>query len=457
MGEMLHHAFGSYTTPGHKMEQYLAFSKTFAEFEEDFAKAQDSARDMNYFDGVKLIQHHYGDNWPKNRVIQKIIGNGSVNVAVLFTDADTGENGVAPVNPNEKNNATPFAGSNTFPADPTSVEGDDQVVQMPIPAAHVQSDYDFYRLERTISCFLENPKMKAEYGFMDGLLKVLKESVSLEFDRAAAFKMQKDVYPFYKRKVGKWNISAVPAYHLEGDAIVMGLAGGKTARKTLQRDEAVYKEAMTALGSLETDALTGIGPNGNILPQASHANADFHDGQVLIDTEKDNVWILDFAQCVPITPEETKYALSIATIIGGVPDVKSMLDSGNVVGKSAEILSGLTDLDIPAKDLEPILEGENEMDKFIKLVGYLANRGKPMPLSVVHWIQMLNRRRALGDKIDENFMLQAKMMGASHLLTGGVGTYNAVRQGIKTAKNVWGSLVGGVGAVLGTPEASGHN
>ena len=457
MGEMLHHAFGSYTTPGHKMEQYLAFSKTFAEFEEDFAKAQDSARDMNYFDGVKLIQHHYGDNWPKNRVVQKIIGNGSVNVAVLFTDADTGENGVAPVSPDQKNDVTPYAGSNIFPADPTNVEGDDQVVQMPIPAAHVQSDYDFYRLERTISCFLENPKMKAEYGFMDGLLKVLKESVSLEFDRAAAFKMQKDVYPFYKRKVGKWNISAVPAYHLEGDAIVMGLAGGKTARKTLQRDEAVYKEAMTALGSLETDALTGIGPKGNIIPQASHANADFHDGQVLIDTEKDNVWILDFAQCVPITPEETKYALSIATIIGGVPDVKSMVDSGNVVGKSAEILSGLTDLDIPAKDLEPILEGDNEMDKFIKLVGYLANRGKPMPLSVVHWIQMLNRRRALGDKIGENFMLQAKMMGASHLLTGGVGTYNAVRQGIKTAKNVWGSLVGGVGSVLGTPEASGHN
>lgn len=458
MGEMLHHAFGSYTTPGHKMEQYLAFSKTFAEFEEDFAKSQDSARDMNYFDGVKLIQHHYGDSWPKNRVIKKIIGNGSVNVAVLFTDADTGENGYAPLTPEAKQAAageTPHAGSNIAPLNPAEVDGEKQVVQMPIPAAQVQSDYDFYRLQKTIDCFLENPKMKEEYGFMEGLLKVLKESVSLEFDRAAAYKMQKDVYPFYKRQVGKWNISAVPAHHLEGDAVVMGLAGGKTARKTLMQDESVYKDAMAALGTLETDALTGIGPDGNIMPTASHANADFHDGQVLIDVENNNVWILDFAQCVPISPEEMDYALSVMTIIGGVPDVKSLFSKDNVVSKSAQILTELTEVDIPEADLKPILEGDDYMNKFIELIGYLANKGKPMPLAVVHWVQMINRRRALGEKIDENFMLQAKLMGASKLVTGGVGTYNAVRQGIKTAKNLWGSLVGGVSSVIGTEEATG--
>lgn len=459
MGEMLHHAFGSYTTPGHKMEQYLAFSRTFAEFEEDFAKAQDSARDLNYFDGIKLIQHHYGDQWPKNRVVKKIIGNGSVNVAVLFTDADTGKNEYADMSAEEKQAAageTPYSGSNISPSNPVEVKGDKQVVQMPIPAAQVQSDYDFYRLEKTIDCFLENPKMKEQFGFMEGLLKVLKESVSLEFDRAAAYKMQKDVYPFYKRQVGEWEISAVPAYHLEGDAVVMGLATGETARKKLKKgQDEVYKSAMQALGSLETDALTGVGPNGNIIPEASHANADFHDGQVLIDEESKKVWILDFAQCVPIQPEEMNYALSVMTIIGGAPDVKSIINKENVVEKSSEILEDLTGLDIPVSDLEPILDGQDEMNKFIELIGYLANRGKPMPLSVVHWVQMLNRRRALGDKIDENFMLQAKLMGASKLVTGGIGTYNAVRQGLKAAKNLWGSLVGGVSSVVAGEEASG--
>lgn len=403
-GKILHHIFQGYSTPGTKMEQYLAFSGDFKQYEKDFEKSQDSAREMTYLDGIKLIQHHYGDNWPAHRTVEKIIGNGSVNVAIMFKDEQKDKR---------------------------------QVVQMPIPAAEVQSNYDFHRLASTIDALLENPKMKEDFGYMEGLLKVLKKSVSLEFDRAAAFKMQKDVENFYKRDIDGWHVSSVPADKLEGDAIIMDLASGKTARKILGTDPEVYKSAMSALGRLETDALAGQGKGTGFLPVGLHANADFHDGQVLIDVENKKVQLLDFAQCVPISVEEQAYALDVATIVG----------KARKPAKAAEVLSERSGVDVPVEVMEKIMESDDPMDMFIQILGYLANEDAAMPLGSVHWILMANRRRALQEKIGGDYMTTLKLMGASHLVTGSLAPYNAVRMGVQTAKDVVGSLVGGVNSV----------
>ena len=406
-GQVAHHIFAAYGVPGTKMEQYLAYTADFKEFEADFAASQDSAREMDYFDGLELIRHHYGDKWPANRKIQKIIGNGSVNVAVWFTDENTGEHGV---------------------------------VSMPVQNAQTQSNYDFHRLAKTVESLMKDPEAREQFGYFEGLLKVLKKSVSLEFNRAAAFQMQLDVEPFYKRKVGDWNIRSVRARSLEGDAIVMDLAGGKTARKILQESPEVYKSAMTALGSLETDALTGVDQSGMPFPFELHANADFHDGQVLIDEETKTVYILDFAQCVAISNEEREYALDVMTVIGKARSPE----------KAAEVLSARSGLDIPVAEMEEMMDSENPMDIFIKLVGYLANNDSEMPLSTVHWILMLNRRRALEEKVDGSYDLTLKLMGASHLLTGSLTPYNTARVAARSLKNVLGDLLHGAGAVATT-------
>ena len=63
-----------------------------------------------------------------------------------------------------------------------------------------------------------------------------------------------------------------------------------------------------------------------------------------------------------------------------------------------------------------------------------------MPLGSVHWILMANRRRALEEKMGGDYMTTLKLMGASHLITGSLAPYNAVRMATRGAKQVAGAI-----------------
>ncbi len=406
-GKILHHIFSAYGVPGKKFEQYFAFAEQFAEYSEDFEDSQDKAEDINYHDAVRLIQHHYGDTWPDNREVVKVIGCGSVNLAVIYKD-ENGELGV---------------------------------VSMPKENVEIQAHYDFHRLRCLVQQLLSHPENRENFGFLEGLLDITERSVNLEFDRKAAFEMQKSVENFYTGVVNGWRIHSVRARALEGvtgQAITMDLAKGKTGVHWNRENPEVYRDAMGAMAQKETDALLGL--HHGIRPKPLHANPDFHNGQVLIDPKetvgedgiKGDVYILDFGQAVNITVDERDYAMEMATIMGGVHKPE----------KAAKLLSERSGLQIPTQDMERIMSTKDPMDIFIKTLGYLGNHGSQMPVSTVHWVLGINRQRVLAPKIGVNFERTLKGMGASFLFTDSLTGYNTYRVARRTVSEVIGNVGG---------------
>ncbi|MEW6278123.1 MAG: hypothetical protein AB1758_05840 [Candidatus Eremiobacterota bacterium] len=139
------------------------------------------------------------------------------------------------------------------------------------------------------------------------------------------------------------------------------------------------------------DALLGIDQHGAPRPVPLVANPDFHDGQVLIDPETRTVTLLDFGQAVPISNDERRYAADLLGIVG----------RAHTPASAARILNGRLGTDLTPAELAPILAGKDAMDTFVRLVGFLAGRGKKVPLPVVHWVLGINRQRALGERIGQ--------------------------------------------------------
>jgi len=383
-GEVLNSLFDAYGVPGIKLKQYLAFTSDFAEFREHFESSQDSAMPLNYYESVKLVQHHYGDKWPKEWEVLDVIGSGSVNVAVRFKD--------------HKTNQT-------------------KVVSLPREQVETCSQYDFWRMGQFLDLFTKEPENQEKYGFLRGLTEVIRDSVSLEFNRDAAFKMQQSVENFYERKVGDWTIKTVKAHSLDGQAIVMEEAKGRTARRVLADKPNVYKSAMRAMAQVETDALLGIETEKNPLPKDLHANPDFHDGQVLIDEATNTVTILDFGQAVPIGAGDREYAIDLLTIVG----------QGYKPEEAAKLLQQRTGAQVDGKELAKILSSPDQMDVFTKMLGTMTQHGAKIPLPVVHWVLGMNRQRALGEKLDAPIDKKLRTLAAVRMTGGSLEAYNALR------------------------------
>ncbi len=383
-GEVLNSLFDAYGVPGIKLKQYLAFTSDFAEFREHFESSQDSAMPLNYYQAVKLVQHHYGDKWPKDWEVQDVIGSGSVNVAVRFKDHTSKET---------------------------------RVVSLPREQVETCSEYDFWRMGQFLDLFTKEPENQEKYGFLRGLTEVIRDSVSLEFNRDAAFKMQQSVENFYERKVGDWTIKTVKAHSLDGQAIVMEEAKGRTARRVLGDKPEVYKSAMQAMAQVETDALLGIETEKNPTPKDLHANPDFHDGQVLIDEATHTVTILDFGQAVPIGASDREYAIDLLTIIG----------QGYKPEEAARLLQKRTGAQVDGQELAKILSSTDQMDVFTKMLGTMTQHGAKIPLPVVHWVLGMNRQRALGEKLDAPIDKKLRTLAAVRMTGGSLEAYNALR------------------------------
>lgn len=383
-GEVLNSLFDAYGVPGIKLKQYLAFTSDFAEFREHFESSQDSAMPLNYYEAVRLVQHHYGKDWPKHWEVQDVIGSGSVNVAVRFLDQKTGET---------------------------------KVVSLPRQDVEVCSEYDFWRMGQFLDLFTKEPANQEKYGFLRGLTEVIRDSVSLEFDRGAAYKMQQSVQPFYERKVGDWTIKTVQAHSLDGKAIVMEEAKGRTARRVLGDKPDVYKSAMQAMAQVEQDALLGIATEKNPKPQDLHANPDFHDGQVLIDEATHTVTILDFGQAVAITGKDREYAIDLLTIIG----------KGYQPEQASQLLQKRTGAQVDEAELAKILASPDQMDVFTKMLGTMTQHGAKIPLPVVHWVLGMNRQRSLGEKLDAPIDKKLRTLAAVRMTGGSLEAYNAMR------------------------------
>jgi hypothetical protein len=400
---ILNSLFDAYGVPGIKFKQYLAFTSDFAEFRSAFESSQDAAMPLNYYQCIRLLEKRFDGQWPQALEVEKLLGSGSVNLALSYEDKTTGETGVASV---------------------------------ARESVDVASEYDFQRLDRLLGLLTRTPEQEEKYGFLKGLAQVIRKSVTLEFDKDAAFGMQQQVQPLYNRQVNGWNVRTVEAFSQEHQTIFMQKAPGQTARKVLQSDPHTYRSAMGALAQVEMDVLLGVDASGSARPVPLHANPDFHDGQVLIDPETRTVTLLDFGQAVPLSNAERDYGLELLEILGGaVAAEKGAQRLNQRAPQGAEPLR--------PEELTALLERGEPMDAFVRLLGLMERKGNPVPLGTVHWVLAVNRQRALGVKIGKPVDRALKGLVLTRRLGGSLESYNRVRQAGRQLQQLAGSLIPG--------------
>lgn len=355
----------AYGVPGVKLAQYLSFTDEFRSFKSTLETYQDAALPLSYYEMLELIQDRLGDKWNAEKFrIVKILGSGSVNIAVEYVDLETGKSGV--INVSRSNIVT-------------------------------KTSEDFYRFELLLKSLSGNPTHGRKFDFVVGLMNIIKSSVSLEFDKKHAFEIQRELQALYNRDVKGWKVRTVDAYSVEGMTIMMQKAPGVGARQLSVTDPQAYRSAMAALLSVEDSILRGVGADDASKPKALHANPDLHDGQVLIDVKEKIVTLLDFGQAERISNSERQLGIEMLRFISGVDSAKSAKSNLESRLKSMGIKNGDS---LTVEFFSDVLSRTDRMDRFVRLVSGLSQRGVQVPLSSVHWVLAVNRAIKLGHKID---------------------------------------------------------
>jgi hypothetical protein len=407
--DILSRVFDSYGVPGIKMKQYLAFTSQFAQYREAFEDAQDAANPLSYFEMVRLIQARFGSEWPEDLVVDKLLGSGSVNVAIRYTNKATGKREVVSL-------------------------GREHIIE--------QTNYDFARFNKFVDALTSNPEGKETFGFIKGLTGIIEDSVELEFDKEAAKAVQKKAFETYRHKFPDgWTLRSIDAYQVKNLGLFMEEAKGTTARKILSSKPELYQTAMRHMGHAEFNLLKGIDSTNNLVPRPNFANPDIHDGQILIDEENKTATVLDFGQAVPISNKERELALDILTIIGGAT---TSAGAARLLNKrffpNAKKGEGITKQEI--KEIRKT--AKLMMDKFIRLLSLVSGKGAKVPLSTVHWVLALNRQLVLGEKLDQSVKGQLIGMVINHRLGMPLSVYNTVHAAGEKAVQIASSIVGGI-------------
>lgn len=420
---ILNRLFDAYGVPGIKMKQYLAFTSEFSDFKDAFESAQDSAMPLNYYQVLKLVQKRFGDKWPTDMKIDRVLGSGSVNVAIRYRNEETGKREVVSL-------------------------GREDIVE--------STNYDFKKFHSFINELTSTPEDKEKFGYVLGLLNLIEGSVELEFEKENAKAVQQMAYKTYKHKVNGWTVKSIDAYRVEALGLFMEEAKGKTARKIYTRKPDVYAEAMEAMAAAEFGILKGQTAEGNLKPKPLFANPDIHDGQMLIDEDNKTVTVLDFGQAVPINNVDREAGLDILTIIGKADSAKAAakrLNKRYFQGKTV----------FKPEDLTDTLKRTDRMDIFIHLLSDISRKGADVPLSTVHWVMGVNRQLALTEKIGKPIDKQVRNMVITHKLGLPLQFYNTAHAGkqkvariakaaVDTAVNVATTIVNTIGGWLGIPR-----
>ncbi|MFA5503934.1 MAG: hypothetical protein WC423_00810 [Vulcanimicrobiota bacterium] len=385
---ILNRLFDAYGVPGIKMKQYLAFTSEFEDFKEAFENAQDAAMPLNYYQVLKLVQARFGEEWPADLKIDRVLGSGSVNVAIRYRDEKTGQR---------------------------------EVVSLGREDIEESTQYDFERFHKFIQELTRTPEDREKFGYVLGLLNLIEASVELEFEKEQAMAVQKMAYRTYQHQASGWTVKSIDAYRVENLGLFMEEAKGRTARKIYNEDPDTYNSAMEAMSAAEFGVLKGQTADKNWRPKPLFANPDFHDGQVMIDKDNKTVTILDFGQAVPIDNEERAAALDLLTIIGKADSPKAAARRLNKRYFNKEKV-------MTPQELVPILERKDRMDCFIHLLSAISQNGAEVPLSSVHWVLGLNRQMALTEKIGKPIAKQVRNMVIAHKLKAPLGVYNAAHE-----------------------------
>ena len=300
-----------------------------------------------------------------------MLGSGSVNVAIRYRDEKTGKR---------------------------------EVVSLGREDIEESTAYDFARFDKLIEHMTRTPEDEEKFGYVLGLLDLIRDSVALEFQKDQAMGVQQQAYKTYRHQENGWTVRSIDAYRVEALGLFMEEAKGRTARKIYEKDVATYNDAMLAMSEAEFGVLRGVDHSGNWQPKPLFANPDFHDGQVMIDKDNKTVTILDFGQAVPISNKGREAGLDFLTIIGKADSPSA---AANRINKRYYFGNPV----IKPEELEPILEREDRMDCFIHLLSKLNRRGANVNIATVHWVLGVNRQMALSEKIEKPINEDVKSNG----------------------------------------------
>lgn len=360
-GTALRSLLEAFGVAGIKLGQYLAFTSELEAFRESLAALQDSAMPISYLEMLYLIRKRLGEDWSQNWKVVKLLGSGSVNVAIEVQ----------------------------------SPTGETRVISILRDEIETASREDFRKLTRFVEELIKSPG-GIKYSFLPGLLKIIEVSVHLEFNKENAGQRQRDASLIYDRKVGNWTLRAPKTYKVENGSLMMEKATGRTARKIRKENFDLYKEVMTIVLNVELDHLIN-GKFIHLKPFPTFSNPDLHDGQVIIDLDKKIITILDFGQAVSITKAERDLGLDIIRKIAGQDSIEGLskqLEKLRVKLKAQEKLS--------ESELNDIFAKKESMDRFVFMLGVIQKKNWNVPLSTVHYVLGMNRIVKLSDTIGQN-------------------------------------------------------
>lgn len=349
-----------YGVPGWKLAQYLGFSGEFKQFQNALAQYQDAAFPPDYLEILVHLRDHYSEKFDFSKVkILKILGTGSVNIAIEYLDL---------------------------------ADGKTKVLNVPRKNIENQTRQDFQRFRKFINEVLKVPNA-SKYEFLAGLMGTIEKSVNLEFDRESVLQRQRDAIKIYNGQSKGWKVRTVDTFGSVDDIILLEKAYGLGATKVVKSDPKLYKSALHAIYDFEFQHLRGH-------LQKSHddfiniANPDLHDGQVFIDKQTMTVTLIDFGQAVPINAYQRNLSIEVLSFLGGIisPEayVQKMSAQKSLMGWSQSL---------SISDLVSVLERTEPMDRFVQLIAVHSKMGIELPLPTVHWILGMNRLRTLGNKI----------------------------------------------------------
>ncbi len=351
----------NYFVPGLKFGQYLAFTGQFKKYESILVDSQDAAPVPGYYEIMTAIYEELGDRFDFKKIqILRLLGAGTVNLALEYRDLATNEI---------------------------------RVLNIPRKQISERTRQDFIRFEKLTQVLSKRSRPGYNYDFVRGLVRLIKSSIQLEFDRKSVFKRQNEAFEIYDgKRLGTWKFQSVSAFELVGDAIFMSKAPGKTAKKILQENPALYKEVMKGVYKFERDQIFQVlsGESKNL----RLANPDLHDGQVLIDEKNKIVTVIDFGQALPITQKQIDFGLRLVSGLVNIQSPDSFLSYLN-----SWLINSNSKESISAQELKEILSNEDMMDRFIRLISKLELMKAPLPLEVVHLVFQLNRVIKLGEKV----------------------------------------------------------
>ncbi|MGE3974201.1 MAG: M48 family metalloprotease [Bdellovibrionales bacterium] len=367
-GEIIRSLFEAFGAAGVKLGQYLAFTAEMKGYSEHLAKLQDSALPISYLEAVKLIHSRLGEAWVHSFAVKGLLGTGSVNVAVEYTDNSSGVMKT-------------------------------KVVSLLRSDIEISAKEDFRKLQAFVAELVKNDSKRnlQRFSHLPGLLKIIEKSVTLEFNKENAFLMQKQAFELYPKLKNGWQLQSIDADWFQSGALSMEKAPGRTARKARQENPEAYKQAMRVLLGAELSLLFGASELGKSKAIHFFANPDLHDGQVLIDVENKIVAILDFGQAVPITEIEREMGVSILRLVSGKENLAAMRELVVALGK--QIDPAWSSQQVSDEELNRIINRADLMDRFVYLLGTLNQSGLSIPLSSIHWVLGVNRAIQLGRNI----------------------------------------------------------